>query len=104
MTNILEVLFTLNPWWTDGEFVVGIPRDDYLANMRRRTSTGEILAVTGVRRVGKTTLINQFIQLLLGEGADPRSILFVSCEEPVIAGQEDPPSVLATVQSAQDIP
>jgi len=90
MTGLLEVLFTLNPWWTGEEYEAGIPRDDYLAEMKRRSRTGEILAMTGVRRAGKTTLINQLIQLLLSEGVDPRSILFVNCEEPVIAGQEDP--------------
>ncbi|MFP4197714.1 MAG: ATP-binding protein [Methanomassiliicoccales archaeon] len=90
MTDLLEVLLELNPWWRNREFELGKPREGYLSTMERKLRTGEILAVTGVRRAGKTTLIKQLIKRLLDRGVDPRSILFVNCEEPVIANREDP--------------
>ncbi|MBO3808986.1 MAG: ATP-binding protein [Candidatus Brockarchaeota archaeon] len=50
----------------------------------------QILILTGLRRVGKTTIIHQLIEELLKKGHDPKSILYFSFDEMV----EDPLKVL----------
>jgi hypothetical protein len=52
---------------------------ELLKHLKRR----QALAITGLRRVGKTTLMYQIIQHLLESGAEPTSILFFSFDEAV---------------------
>jgi len=47
------------------------------ANLRKR----QILSITGLRRVGKTTLMFQLIDILLQEGVHPDNILYFSFDE-----------------------
>ena len=76
-------LYGFNPWWRDGK----VP-PDLLG--RRRKVFGEvskyfkhrqILLLTGLRRVGKTTLLYQMIDALLSKGTSPYSILYFSFDE-----------------------
>ncbi|MCX5975404.1 MAG: ATP-binding protein [Coprothermobacterota bacterium] len=73
----------LNPWWKDGRVsaaLVGRRRGIFheaMAIMNVR----QILAITGLRRVGKTTLMYQVIDELLKSGVDPYHILYYSFDE-----------------------
>ncbi|HHT96129.1 MAG TPA: AAA family ATPase [Clostridia bacterium] len=40
--------------------------------------------LSGARRVGKTTIMYQMIDCLLGEGISPRNILYVSFDNPIV--------------------
>ncbi len=73
-----------NPWWLNGKV------DPELALPYKRTifiridsfiSKRFILALVGLRRVGKTTIIYQLIQELLQRGTKPENIVFFSFDE-----------------------
>lgn len=75
-----------NEWWFTGK----VPSD--LLKPHRRKLFGEMaadlgrrqaLAITGLRRVGKTTLMYQLIQHLLDGGAEPTSLLYFSFDEAI---------------------
>lgn len=78
--TIIEVLSYWNFWKADRE--TGIDRDSYLDEMERLAKTGQILAITGVRRSGKSTLMKQFIKRQIARGRDRSSFLYVNFEEP----------------------
>ncbi len=73
----------LNPWWKDGRVsaaLVGRRRaifHEAMAIMDVR----QIFAITGLRRVGKTTLMYQVIDELLKRGVNPYHILYYSFDE-----------------------
>jgi len=101
MADLLELLVALNPWWSGRDFDTGVRRDRYLSKIKRYCTTGEIVVLSGVRRSGKTTLLCQMIRDLIDEqGVDPRSILFVNCDEPTLAHLDRPlEAVLDTYRS-----
>ena len=91
MAGILDILTQMNPWWRGGVVEAGIPREKYLSRITDYLKTGEIVAVNGVRRSGKTTLLYLIIRrLITDEGIAPRRILFVNFDEPGLATLEDP--------------
>ncbi len=91
MASVLDLLVALNPWWSGRPFETGIRREKYFTTIRKYLETGEIVVLTGVRRSGKTTLLFQIIDdLIRNRQVDPRSVLFVNCDEPEIARLEKP--------------
>jgi uncharacterized protein len=91
VSSPLDLLAALNPWWSGRPFETGIRREKYFAKIQKYLGAGEIVVLTGVRRSGKTTLLFQIIDdLIRSRQADPRSILFVNCDEPEIARLENP--------------
>jgi predicted AAA+ superfamily ATPase len=91
MPSALDLLTALNPWWSGKPFKAGIRREKYFTKIQKYLGTGEIVVLTGVRRSGKTTLLFQIIDdLICNRQVDPRSILFVNCDEPEITRLEDP--------------
>lgn len=94
MGNIDRELFTnellrQNPWWIDRRAMAEDPkiakRDIYEEVLERVSKNELITAVTGLRRVGKTTLIRQIINNLLSETTDRQKITYFSFEEATIA-------------------
>ncbi|MFQ5406358.1 MAG: ATP-binding protein [Candidatus Micrarchaeia archaeon] len=80
----MDVLEEFNPWW----FTSRVPQElleefkrDAFASLSKSMAKRQITAVTGLRRVGKTTLIYQLIQSLLEKGVDKNSILYFSFDE-----------------------
>lgn len=80
---VKETLEVLNPWWKEGR--VG----KELAKPYKRHAFKKILAllnyrqiivVSGLRRVGKTTLLYQLADVLLKK-ADPKQILYFSFDK-----------------------
>lgn len=91
-----EVLLLLNEWWESSS----IAREK-AKEYRRRCFNDvrkiyfdyrQILVLTGLRRVGKTTIMYQVIEELINRGIDPKSILYFSFDELV----EDPIKILKT--------
>ena len=80
-----RLLPLLNGWWSKGRVGADLLKD------YRRDAFGEIerlvvdyrpiTLITGLRRVGKTTLIFQLIGRLIERGTDPRKILYFSFDE-----------------------
>jgi hypothetical protein len=79
-----QVLAIFNPWWEGPFKAEGIEREEYLDQLDRRGRTKDIVFVTGLRRVGKTTLVRQHISRLIAKGHGPRRILYFSMDHPAL--------------------
>ncbi|NOX71544.1 MAG: ATP-binding protein [Candidatus Micrarchaeota archaeon] len=76
-----EIFYQFNPWW-EGDFKApGIVRKKYVNELISEMKNDSVKVITGLRRVGKTTIIKQTISNLL-ETIDPKTILFLSMEHP----------------------
>lgn len=86
-SEIIGILHGFNPWWTSRpwpapEFrrlAYGACRS-YLDNPTLRRA----ILLSGPRRVGKTTLLQQLAASLIQEGHNPRGILYLSLDHPVL--------------------
>lgn len=74
-----ETLALMNPWWEKKEFAVGIPREKYVSQLLQHLKGKEIVFLTGLRRVGKTTLLKQVIHTLL-QTVSPNHILYLTLD------------------------
>jgi len=81
--QIIEVLSDWNFWEKDID--TGIHRKKYIEKINKLINTGQIVAVTGIRRSGKSTLMKQFIKEKISLGENKRSFLYVNFEEPKFA-------------------
>lgn len=91
MPDLIDLLTSLNPWWTGRDYDTGKPRPTYLSRIMRYTGTGEVVVLSGVRRSGKTTLLFQTVRSLIeDQHVPPRNILFVNCDEPEVSGLQSP--------------
>ena len=98
--NILNLLFSYNPWWQTGaiqkEFNKPIKRFAYyeavktLSHQVRRS-----VILCGARRTGKTTIMYQSINKLLETGVAPKNILFISFDHPLLK--------LCTIEKVLDV-
>ncbi len=88
--NILKTLFAFNPWWRTGGIRAEFHRDFRRAafyeamSLLTHPDLRRAVILTGVRRVGKTTVQYQAIEELLIQGVDPKRILFVSFDHPLL--------------------
>lgn len=77
-----NILYQYNPWWEEAVFNEGIiPRDRYLGRLLKYLDDKQIISLTGLRRVGKTTLMKLIIKELIRKGISPKSILYVSLDD-----------------------
>ncbi len=70
-------LYKQNPWW-EGKFEEkSYPRKKYASEILKNLKSKEIIILTGLRRVGKTTIVMQIIKSLIETKVKPEDILFV---------------------------
>ena len=76
-----------NPWWAGGspkapEFrrLAFRACRQYLADKQLRRA----ILLSGPRRVGKTTILLQIVDALLGEKTDPKSVFYISLDHPLL--------------------
>ena len=80
-----ETLKLFNPWWRGEYAPPGIPRGRYLAELERMLKVQKVTILFGLRRVGKTYIMKQFISRLIPRyGAD--RIYYASMDHPAIRG------------------
>lgn len=82
--TIIEVLSDWNFWHKDID--TGIPRTHYLERILKFIRSNKIISIIGVRRSGKSTLINQLAQTLIQKRTPKSDILLVNFEEPQFEG------------------
>jgi len=78
--EIFEALTSWNYW--DRALPETVSRPAYEKEIARKSATGEILILKGVRRSGKSTLLINEMKRLLAGGCDDRDILYVNFEDP----------------------
>lgn len=85
MSNITDTIKLLNPWWEDGkvseELTMSYKRC-FFNKMQEFKKYRQIIILTGLRRVGKTTLLYQTIKELLN-GNDSKRIFYFSFDKEV---------------------
>ncbi|MDI6808292.1 MAG: ATP-binding protein [Candidatus Eisenbacteria bacterium] len=72
-----------NPWWRDGKVPPGLlgRKRKIFGEIMKYLDKRQIVLLTGLRRVGKTTLMYQIINNLLRKGVSPYNILYFSFDE-----------------------
>lgn len=77
-----ELLYQYNPWWEE-EYKIEdiINRDAYLSRLKVNLDNRSIIFLTGLRRVGKTTLMKVLIHHLIETGIEPKNILYISLDD-----------------------
>ena len=86
-TEITGVLHGFNPWWTGRPFPVPEFRRLAYGTCRTYLDTPNLkraILLSGPRRVGKTTLLTQIADALIREGQDPKSVLYLSLDHPLL--------------------
>lgn len=65
-----KIIETLNDWnfWKK-DLNIGVYREKYLEKINKLLKTEQVIAITGVRRSGKSTLMKQFIKKHIDSGA-----------------------------------
>lgn len=87
MKSMEQILYRYNPWW-EGEFKQEniIKRPIIFDMLKNDLATKQITILTGLRRVGKTTLMKQIIQYLITEKkVDQKLIFYVSLDDYLLA-------------------
>ena len=74
-----EILFEWNPWWSGGFSPEFVDREASV-HLRKWLIRREVIALTGPRRSGKTTLMYLTIRELL-KTVPGKNILFVKCDD-----------------------
>ncbi len=80
MAQIKEVLMDLNPWWKE-EFPIFFKERQLYRELQKFLTMPQIIALTGLRRVGKTTLMYKMVVDYIARGFDPRNIVYFSFDE-----------------------
>ena len=75
-----EVLKEYNPWWYEPYTSDTIRRSKYLDRLMDNIDNKNIIVITGLRRVGKTTIIKQMITELLRNKTPSKNIFYVSVD------------------------
>ena len=78
--GIIGTLLLWNFW--EKEIATGIPRQDYLDKIKRFLPTDEVVALTGVRRCGKSTILLQALTELFKAKVPRTNTLYVNFEDP----------------------
>ena len=88
--GILKVLTAYNPWWKTGmispRLAKPYQRLAFNEAMKRmnQPDVRRTIILTGLRRVGKTTIQYQMIDSMLKNGVEPRKIVFISMDHPLL--------------------
>lgn len=81
-----ELLYQYNPWWENYPFNKNIkPRTRYLNEIKKYLDWKHIIFLTGLRRVGKTTLMKLIVQELINQNIDAKYLLYVSLDDYVLS-------------------
>ena len=80
MTEIRENLVESNRWWKNS-FRVEYKEREVYKEILKYFKLPQIIAFTGLRRVGKTTLMYKIVQDHISKGFNPQNILYFSFDE-----------------------
>jgi len=80
MAEITEMLVDLNPWWKE-EFKADYKKRGVYENLQKFLHLPQMLALAGLRRVGKTTLMFKIVEDAIKDGFEPRNIVYFSFDE-----------------------
>jgi predicted AAA+ superfamily ATPase len=81
-----NILHRYNPWWEKGfRDVSFLERGKIFESIVKQLNNRQVLFITGLRRVGKTTLLKMLIQNLIQEhNINPKFIFYISLDDYVL--------------------
>ncbi len=88
--QVIKVLRQYNPWWRNPAAVKEESKPQkriayYEAlKMIKHKTLRRFAVLSGARRVGKTTMMYQMMDHLIDEGVNPKNILYVSFDNPIV--------------------
>lgn len=88
--QVIKALRQYNPWWRNPVAIKEETKPQkrlayYEAlKMLKHKSIRRFAVLSGARRVGKTTIMYQMIDNLIDEGINPKNILYVTFDNPII--------------------
>lgn len=80
MAQIRDVLLESNPWWKE-EFKLEYHEREIHKQISKYLPLPQIIALTGLRRVGKTTLMHKIVLDFIEIGFDARNIIYFSFDD-----------------------
>jgi len=83
MKNIEELLYRYNPWWETDYKLQGIyERNNITDLILKKLASKDIIILTGLKRVGKTTIFKLLIKrLLTDKSVKPNKIFYISLDD-----------------------
>ncbi len=78
--EIESELYKQNPWWENKFKERSVKREIYLKEIFRNLDSKVIIFLTGLRRIGKTTILKQIIRQLLSKKIKPKDVLYLSLD------------------------
>ena len=76
-----ELFYEFNPWWEEKYKLMGIKRNKYLSYLEQNLKNKDVILLTGLRRVGKSTLLKQLIFSLINDhNINPKKICYLSLD------------------------
>ena len=88
--QVIKALRQYNPWWRMPSAIREESKPQkrlayYEAlRMLKHGSIRRFVVLSGVRRVGKTTILYQIMENLIDEGVNPRNILYATFDNPIL--------------------
>lgn len=88
--QVMKVLRQYNPWWRTPSAIKDESKPQkrlaYYEALKTLThkSIRRFAVLSGMRRVGKTTILYQIIDHLIDEGINPRNILYATFDNPIL--------------------
>ncbi len=88
--QVMKVLRQYNPWWRTPSAIKEESKPQkrlaYYEAMKTLThkSIRRLAVLSGMRRVGKTTILYQIIDHLIDKGVNPRNILYATFDNPIL--------------------
>lgn len=76
-----DIYFQYNPWWQEVYQPSIIKRETLERALIEALNDHHITLLTGLRRVGKTTLMKAVVSYLLAKNIKPQHIFYVSCDD-----------------------
>ncbi len=89
-TQVIKVLQQYNPWWRTPSAIKEESKPQkrlaYYEALKTLThkSIRRFAVLSGMRRVGKTTILYQIIEHLIDEGINPKNILYATFDNPIL--------------------
>jgi predicted AAA+ superfamily ATPase len=80
-----ELYYAFNPWWEGKDFESGIDRPNYLNHLPDMLKRKQVEVIIGSRRIGKTTLLKQYIKKFLLKGVSEKDIFYLAFDHPTFA-------------------
>ena len=83
MELLEQILYRYSPWWESKFILKGVKRREKIfTQLTKSLEIKEIVLLTGMRKIGKTTLMRMLIKHLLSEKkVSPKKILYISLDD-----------------------